>query len=403
MSDLDLEERLRSELHTALGDGPRTVADWDDVERRLGPAVARRRTRVVLAVAAVAVVAIAAVSVVATRSDGERVKTGPVGPGPTSSTVPGSTTSTAAPLDTRVQAVSRTRIDSPGEMIATSAGAWVISGNIPEGPAPVLLHVDSSGRVVSRTALPGVTQAPVYLASGEGSIWAGAWVTGTLFRIDPGTGRITGQAHLASMGQGGEIERVAAGLGHVWVRMCCDQPTGSNQRLVQIDPSTMQPQSETGVPGDGESGRVVVGPQDVFTTGEDVDKVGVVDPSNLHAHEVGVAGGAGPVVAGDGVWVIGRWYGPVGAGFALSTVDPVGLTSHQVLTWPEAVGQLAAGRGVLWARTGVNSGSRIFVVVHGKVTEVPATEQSVDGGIAANAHTLWAFEGNELVQYHWTP
>ncbi len=395
MSEL-IEDQVRDELHATLGSGPPTAPDWPELHRRLGPAL-RRRQRRRLGAGVAAVIATGLIVFAAIGSNGERVQTGPaVRPSSTTSTAPGTTTSTAAPLDASLQVASRTRISSPGEMIATSAGTWVISGNVAEGPAPVLLHVDGSGRIVSRTALPGVTQAPVYLASGEGSIWAAAWVTGTVFRIDPATGAITGSVRLPSAGQGGEIGWVAAGLGHVWVTMCCDRP-GPNERLVQLDPSTMQPQGETGVPGAGESQRVVVGPQGVFVTGEDFATVMVVDPNNLHSHEVGVAGGAGPVALGDAVWVIGHWYQPGGAGFALTTVDPVALSSHQVLTWPEAVGQLAAGHGVLWARGG--SSGRIFEVVAGHVSEVPGTERSVGGVIAADGNTLWALEGEALVQY----
>src|SRR5262249_16326109 len=134
-----------------------------------------------------------------------RVRTGPVmRPSVTTTTVPGTTTSTAAPLDDRVRVVSRTQVFAPGEMIATSDGVWLITPNLAT-EAPTLLHVSPSGGILSTTALPGVAQAPVYLASGEGSIWAAAWANGTVFRIDPTTGAITAQARLGSQGLSGEV------------------------------------------------------------------------------------------------------------------------------------------------------------------------------------------------------
>jgi hypothetical protein len=393
-----IDDRVRDELHAALGAGPTVERDWADVDRRLGSAL-RRRQRRRLAVATAVVVVAALVVWTAHGSTHPRVRTGPVSRSNlTTTTAPGTTTSTAAPLEAAVHVVSRTPIFAPGVLVATGDGAWVITGNI-VGGAPAVVHVSSAGRVLSTTVLPGVTQGPIYLASGEGSVWAATWDGGTLFRIDPSNGRITGTERLRTAGLSGEVEWVAAGLGHVYVTMCCDQPNGPNQRLIQLDPSTLRPQGETGVRGAGENERVVVGAQDVFVTGEDFDKVDVIDPANLHGHEVGVEGGAGPVtVAGSSVLVIGRWFPPVGTGFTLATIDPVALSSHHLLSWPaEGVGQIAAGTGVVWGRE-TNSG-RIFAVVDGRMREVPGTEGTQAGVIAAESDRLWALEGGVLVQY----
>ena len=218
MPDVDVEERLRSDLHAALGDGPRTVVNWDDVERRLRPAAARRRRRVVLAVAAVAVVVIAAVSVVATRSEGERVRTGPVGPGPTS----GSTATTAG-AGTQTHVLATVPVTSPTAMLARSDGLWYVDSG-----ATSLVHVDPSGEIAGHVTWPstdshyGQYSGPVHLASGEGSIWVLFWATGTLLRIDPATMTVTGRSVLGGQGTGFEVEDVAVGLGHVWVTVCCD-------------------------------------------------------------------------------------------------------------------------------------------------------------------------------------
>jgi hypothetical protein len=397
-----LEDQLRDDLRSGLGPGPVVEDDWTTVQEQLGPARRRQqRRRLIAGVAAVVIAVVIAVALV--DAPGERVSTGPTHPSETTAAAPstsagGVTTSTAASLDQRVRAVSSTPVFAPGEMIATSDGAWVVSGNVPDGPAPVVLHVSPAGRVVSRTALPGVSQTPVYLASGEGAIWAATWVDGRVFRLDPSSGRITQQVALSTFQKTGEIEDVAAGFGHVYVTLCCVQPAGPDQVLLQLDPGLTTLQGEVGLRGAGESERVTVGPGVLLVTGEGLDKVQVIDPVNLLGHEVAVLGGAGPVTVGDAVDVIDRWFPPTGSGFGLSVLDPVALTSHHVLIWPEAVGQVAAGHGVLWARGGEQHG-RIFVVVDGRVREVADTETSQGGVIAASGDVLWVVEGAQLVQY----
>ena len=395
MPDLDLEERLRSELHDALGDGPRVVAGWDDVERRLRPAVARRRRRVALAVAAVTVVAIVAVSLVATRSNGERVRTRVVGPGPTTASVP----MTTGAGNARTRVLATVPVGSQLAMVARPDGLWYVASD-----ANSLVHVDPSGTVVGHVTWPasdshyGQYSGPVHLASDEGSIWVLFWATGTLLRIDPATMSVTGRNVLGGQGTGFEVEDVAAGLGHVWVTVCCDH--APNQRLYRIDPTTMNVDAQVAVPGQGESQRVVAGPQGVFVTGEQFSTVVQVDPSGTRIlRRIPVPGGAGPVALGSKVWVLGRWDSGQSTGTTLSTVDPTSGARRLVADLRMPAQEVAATSSAVWVGGVTGTGGiagPIFDVSSGTAEPVAGTAGAYS--LAASGNVLWFFRSGKLVE-----
>ena len=73
-----------------------------------------------------------------------------------------------------------------------------------------VVHVSPTGRILARVTLPpgpgssitgqpqtSAAQYPIWLASGEGSIWDLSFGTGTLYRIGPATNRITGSVDVA--------------------------------------------------------------------------------------------------------------------------------------------------------------------------------------------------------------
>lgn len=68
---------------------------------------------------------------------------------------------------------------------------------------------------------------PLRVPVGEGSVWATAFGTGEVVRIDPATGAVTGRV---DVGHG--AEGVTAGLGSVWVVV------QDAARLVRVDPTT---------------------------------------------------------------------------------------------------------------------------------------------------------------------
>ena len=109
------------------------------------------------------------------------------------------------------------------------------------GKGPVGLAVDSTGAVwvaqagdtkVSRIRdgkvdldVSGV-DVPLRVAAADGAVWATAFASGEVVRIDPATGKVAGRV---AVGKG--AEGVAIGLGSVWV---VAQDAG---RLVRVDPA----------------------------------------------------------------------------------------------------------------------------------------------------------------------
>jgi hypothetical protein len=393
MSEIDLEERLRSELHTALGDGPRIRDGWDDVDARLRPAVARRRRRVALVVAAASVVVIAAVSVVATRSDGERVRTGPVGPGPTSAS-----TATSVATGTQTRVLATVPVTTPSATLARPDGLWYV------GPdEQSLVHIDPSGRTVGQVTWRrtdshyGSYGGPVHLASGEGSIWVLFWATGTLLRVDPATMAVTGRNVLGGQGTGFEVEDVAAGLGHVWVTVCCNQ--GPSQRLYRIDPATMNVDAQVALPGQGESQRVVAGAQGVFVTGEQFATVVQVDPSGRRIlRQIPVPGGAGPVALGAEVWVLGGWNSGSSTGTTLSTIDPTTGARHLVANLPSPVQEIAASSSAVWVGgvDSVGGFGPIFELTSGSAATVGGTVGAYR--LTTSGNVLWFYRAGKVVE-----
>ncbi len=348
MADDLLERELRDQLHRSLGPAPHSAPDWPDLARRLGPARRRRRHRRVVAVAAGVVLVLVSVAVVVSGPGrGERVRTVPLGPSPSSS-VPSSrpsatpsTGSAVAGLATLpVHVLAQATVSGGGVVVAGSDGsAWVAV--VDQGQ---VVHVGPTGQILSRLTLPsgpgsavsGLSQSqakgyPIWLASGEGHIWALSFGTGMLTRIDPTAE--TGIPHhviplsvdvaAAQARPRAEVERVAAGLGHVWVTVCCDADA-PNQRLVRVDPTTLAVDPLTAaLPGDGESETPVAGTPGLFVTGEGFDTVAQVDPVTMKVVRlISVPGGAGPVTLGSTAFVLGGWSTATSTGTALYRLDP---------------------------------------------------------------------------------
>jgi hypothetical protein len=345
MSDDLLEAELRDRLHRTLGPVPKADPDWADLAARLGPAHRRRRQRrAVVLVAALTLLAVSALVVVGGRNGSERVRTVPLGPSPsTVVTSPPNATSTtagsAAGLPTLpVRVLAQATVPGGGVMVTgTDGSAWVAVVD-----AGQIVHVSPTGQILGRVTLPAtpgtpgsgsaedvVAHSPIWLASGEGSIWALSFGSGGLYRIDPATGRLTGTVAVMAYLDAGqalgraEVERVTAGLGHVWVTVCCDHDA-PNQRLVEVDPITLRIEATSApLPGDGESETPTAGPPGLFVTGEGFDTVAQLDPTTMTVTRlISVPGGAGPVTLGTAAFVLGGWSTATSSGKSLYRLDP---------------------------------------------------------------------------------
>ncbi len=346
MTDDLLETELRDRLHRTLGSDPAPAPDWNGLAGRLGPARRRRRQRRVVAVAAAVTILAVSALVVGGRNDSERVRTVPLGPSKTT-VVPSSqpnatstTTGSAPGLPTLpVRVLARATVPGGGVMVAGNDDSlWVAV--VDQGQ---VVHVSPTGQILARVTLPatpgtpgsGLTQDvvahyPIWLASGEGSIWALSFGSGGLYRIAPATGRLTGTvAVMATVDAGqangrAEVERVTAGLGHVWVTVCCDHDA-PNQRLTEINPTSLRIEATSApLPGDGESETPVAGAAGLFVTGEGFDTVAQLDPTTMDVIRlIAVPGGAGPVTLGSTAFVLGGWSPQTSTGDHLYRLDPV--------------------------------------------------------------------------------
>ena len=114
------------------------------------------------------------------------------------------------------------------------------------------------------TATIAVGPRPLFLAAGEGGVWALNQGDGTVTRIDPATNAVAATIDVGVPGTGGDI---ATGAGRVWVRA---KPV----LLSAIDPSTNVVVERFGPPAG--SGAVRVAGRHVWVTAHDTNTVWVL-------------------------------------------------------------------------------------------------------------------------------
>ena len=197
---------------------------------------------------------------------------------------------------------------SPSSLEASTTAPVADPGTVvPVGKGPVGLAVDQGGAVwvaqagdskVSRTRDGKVDldvaglEVPLRLAAGSGAVWATAFGTGELARIDPGRGTVTGRV---AVGQG--AEGVAVGLGSVWV---VAQDAG---RVVRVDPAGTTVSGGATIPVGARL--VTTGAGAVWVSHYRDGTILKVDPASLAVTTSPRAcGGPQGIVATDaGVWV----------------------------------------------------------------------------------------------------
>jgi len=99
---------------------------------------------------------------------------------------------------------------------------------------------------------------PGFLAAGEGGVWVQEQGDGTVARIDPATGEVSGRVKVGEVLKYGDID---TGGGKVWLRSTEDQT------FVVIDPKTLAIRARVG-PLAG-SGGLRYAPMGVWTTAHD--------------------------------------------------------------------------------------------------------------------------------------
>jgi class 3 adenylate cyclase/DNA-binding beta-propeller fold protein YncE len=230
---------------------------------------------------------------------------------------------------------------SPATCMAASGNAVWVSVLLSEGLG--IQRIDATtGRPAKRPTIvdPSIKRpggevmsfnAPV--TWGVGSVWLANGSSGTIYRIDPSTGRPIDTIRL---GAGVTVDLLAYGEGSVWA---VDRFGGT---LTAINPATDR--AEPPIPLQGDPTSIAVGAGSVWVTEDQNDQLLRIDPHHPSGIQtVGV--GHGPVavaIGGGSIWVANQGDGTV------SEVNPRANLLIQTIPVSAAVQSLVFADGALW-------------------------------------------------------
>jgi streptogramin lyase len=291
---------------------------------------------------------------------------------------PGSQTTSPSPRST---AESWT----PCQTVTTEAGT-------PPDPG----GVEPMGNVTALKVIREIEVAgdPVALAFGARSLWVVSMEKGTLSRVDPEAGRVTGSLELGTaLGFGW----VAATDDAVWlVRM------GDNS-LSRLDPSTL---NATTVSLDSVADRpytLAVGHDAVWVSNQTANSVTRVDPESLEVVETidvrpPAAGGAdfgpaGVAVDDEAVWVSDH------RADALTRIDPDtnAVVATTCLGSPDP-GRIAVGEGAVWVADIGGVLNRVSPATMEVEARVGPLYGPAVGTLAIGDHSIWVANASHVVR-----
>ncbi|TMM24773.1 MAG: hypothetical protein E6F95_03170 [Actinobacteria bacterium] len=229
---------------------------------------------------------------------------------------------------------------SPATCMAASAHAVWVSVLVPEGLG--LERIDATTGLSAKATIvdPSVTRpggeflsfnAPV--SWGAGSVWLANGSSGTIYRVDPSTGRPIDTIRL---GAGVTIDLLAYGEGSLWV---VDRFGGT---LTAIDPGTDR--AEPPIPLQGDPTSIAVGAGSVWVSdGQDDQLLRIAPhhPSGIQDVSVGQEPTA-VAIGGGSVWVANHGNGTV------TEVNPNANLAIQTIPISSTVQSLEFADGALW-------------------------------------------------------
>jgi class 3 adenylate cyclase/streptogramin lyase len=238
---------------------------------------------------------------------------------------------------------------SPGMCMTASGNSVWVSVLLPEGLG--LERIDATtGRPAKRPTIvdPSVgSQAGVQISFnapiswGAGSVWLADGSSGTIYRVDPSTGRTIDTIRL---GAGVTIDLLAYGEGSLWA---VDRFGGT---LTAIDPTSDR--AEPPIPLQGDPTSIAAGAGSVWVTDDQNDQLLRIDPHHPSGIQtVGV--GHGPVavaIGGGSIWVANHGDGTV------TEVNPRANLTIQTIPVSAAVQSLQFADGALWVGSFAPSG-----------------------------------------------
>jgi len=273
---------------------------------------------------------------------------------------------------THLSVGSVTRIPAPGDLVAGEGSVWVRSVNT----SGTLWRLDPrTGRVLGHVDI-GPPGAPFSLAAGQGSVWS-IDANGTVVRVDPQNLRVLVRIPTVAGADG-----LATGSGSGWVSCCGPDTARGKGELLEIDPATNRVVAKVALPG--RPGPVTTGFGSVWV----VDYAGGVwrvDPATWHVTSIPLPWSrqslAQVVVGADAVWGIDRAQG-------VFKLDPKSDRIGRPIRVPGAQMGLAAGVGAVW----VNSGPLVELdPIRGRVLNTLPVWAPTDtsAGIAVTARAAW--------------
>jgi DNA-binding beta-propeller fold protein YncE/predicted Ser/Thr protein kinase len=240
----------------------------------------------------------------------------------------------------------------------------------------VFLLLGGGGPSVS-TPIP-VGTGPLRLAAGQDGVWVTSAVDGTLSRIDPAGGEVSGPPSAGVLQLPRGVAGVATGAGSVWV---ASPRTG---QVLRVDPESGGITARIDV--GGRPGAIAVGGGRVWVADEDGAGIAAIDAAGNAVFKRGIAPHSAPLrlaVGAGGLWVSNASTG------AVRRVD----LGSAVAGPPIAVGRGPAGLtvagGVVWvANSRSGTVSRLDPATH-SLLGLPIAVGERPGGIDAGTDSVW--------------
>lgn len=315
------------------------------------PPVARRRTRLRLAVAAIVVAVVGAlVGIVVSRSTSG-----------TATTLPANA---AGLLTAGGQLVGRVSVPGRPAAIAVGEGAVWITDSV----NGTLLRVDPAKRFVVDRIHVGAE--PDAVAVGAGSIWVANSEDGTVSQVNPSTDTV-----VATIRVGNGPTALAYGGGNVWVLNRVDET------LSEISP--VSGRTRTIALGQNPTG-LTYGLGAVWVTSAEAGVLLRLDPGNLTVVQaIAVGNGPAGVTAGDGaIWVANT------PDDTVTRVDPAAGSVSKIAV-PGAPVELALTGAQLWVSNTLD-GTLSVISTQSRRLERTFTTRNDPTSLAASSDRMWA-------------
>ncbi|HEX9967537.1 MAG TPA: protein kinase [Solirubrobacterales bacterium] len=263
---------------------------------------------------------------------------------------------------------------TPAWRVAFGQGRWLLGGGLALLAAAIVAALLLfGGDDVSVSDPIEVGRGSLRLATGDGAVWATSAADGRLWKIDPRSGEVVGEA--VRLGEG--IAGVAVGNGTVWVT---SPRTGE---VIRFEPASERLRR---IRVGGRPGAIVFGGGRVWVADEAGGGITAINPAGDEVYKRGIEPDATPLrlaVGAGAVWASSASTGRISRiGFETAAADrpiPVG----------RGPAGITVGGGFVWvATTRDDTVSRVDPSIRGRFGE-PIEVGDRPGGIDAGTSVVW--------------